>query len=449
MSTLRQRKERITIKGVDSKGFIPYDTDNLYPQRIKTLVSGSGRASACEEIFLHFVFGGGFYDEAFANTMANEDQTFDELLHEVNQDLGRYRGFALHVSYDANGATTALYCIPFEHVRLGGDKLTKRVNGKILVSDNWNNQYGTLKASEITIYDSYDPTKIASVVSEDPNAITKHNGQVFYYSIDGQLTYPTALIEPVAEDVISDGYISLYQSKALDNGFHNTSFLAYGGTLEQANRQALENIIESSMGVDAAGNVFLVTGIDPDKFKQLDIAATDVDKQFVVISDSVQERIRKIYQVPKVLAGDSMPGSLGATKEHYEAQQVYNAKTSPYRLMIERVIEKLTANWAMPLPEDKSIAQYNRYTDEQIPAELFSDLTTNERRELIGYEAVQTGQEDKPTLATVIGVGGVQSMVAIVESPTLSPDQKSYMLQSLFGLDEVTSNQLAGNGQVN
>lgn len=78
----------------------------------------------------------------------------------------------------------------------------------------------------------------------------------------------------------------------------------------------------------------------------------------------------------------------------------------------------------------------NRSKAEEIPAELLQDLTSNERRNLIGYADVEEADANKSILADRLGVGGTEAMVSVIQSPDIPDGQKQGLLSVLFGLTD-------------
>ena len=66
-------------------------------------------------------------------------------------------------------------------------------------------------------------------------------------------------------------------------------------------------------------------------------------------------------------------------------------------------------------------------------ADLLGVLSTNEKREALGYAARIA--EDGTILAQTLGVGGTQSLVEIAQSDTISDEEKRGYMQVLFGLN--------------
>ena len=70
-----------------------------------------------------------------------------------------------------------------------------------------------------------------------------------------------------------------------------------------------------------------------------------------------------------------------------------------------------------------------------IPTEAYSYLTDAEIRALYGYEPLKIeGVGEQKLLAEKLGVGGTQSLTAIISDPNLSIESKRATLELLFGL---------------
>ena len=118
-------KKRSTPEGV-----LPYDLDNLYPQRAELMIQGSATASACADLFKKHLYGEGFLDKSFGEKIINkEGQTTNDLLHDVIDDsvLGR-DSVAIHINYNALLQAVEFQKVPMKFVRIWDDKTEKHKN---------------------------------------------------------------------------------------------------------------------------------------------------------------------------------------------------------------------------------------------------------------------------------------------------------------------------------
>lgn len=68
-----------------------------------------------------------------------------------------------------------------------------------------------------------------------------------------------------------------------------------------------------------------------------------------------------------------------------------------------------------------------------LSTELLGVLSTNEKREALGYQPEES--ESDTVLAQTLGVGGTQSLIEVLQSETLTDADKRGVLQVVFGLD--------------
>ena len=91
---------------------IPFDRDNLYPNKIKSIAQRSGTTMSAIETLSNFVSGEGF---AQNSTVVNrEGQTLWDILRHITYSKAMHKGFALHFNYNVLGQITEINPINFE-----------------------------------------------------------------------------------------------------------------------------------------------------------------------------------------------------------------------------------------------------------------------------------------------------------------------------------------------
>ena len=92
---VEKRVYKVDAKSLD---YEPYDSDNLYPQRMKDIINASGTAKRSVETFAKYIHGGGFKDQTFYKSIINKKGiTADRLLRSVSQDYADYGGRAYYL----------------------------------------------------------------------------------------------------------------------------------------------------------------------------------------------------------------------------------------------------------------------------------------------------------------------------------------------------------------
>ena len=102
-----------------SDRIIPYDRDNLYPNKIKTIAQRSGTTLGAIEKFAEFMAGNGFLQNK--QVINRENQNLWDLTRFITYQKAMFNGFALHFNYNLLGQITEINPINFEFVRWAKD----------------------------------------------------------------------------------------------------------------------------------------------------------------------------------------------------------------------------------------------------------------------------------------------------------------------------------------
>ena len=95
-----------------------FGLENDYPQRLREIVDASATGSSCMSIYKKFIIGRGFAQADFYKAVIDSRGTsVDSLLDSVSEDLARFKGFALHVNYNALFQIVSVQHVPFEWLR--------------------------------------------------------------------------------------------------------------------------------------------------------------------------------------------------------------------------------------------------------------------------------------------------------------------------------------------
>ena len=114
------------------KGIFNFGDDNNYPNEVKSIIDNSVTASSCVELIKKFIKGKGVEVDFFLN---KDNDTTNNVLAKVAEDIANYKGFTLHIGYNELGLISSIKHIPFAWVRWGKED----VNGyksKLQVSKN-------------------------------------------------------------------------------------------------------------------------------------------------------------------------------------------------------------------------------------------------------------------------------------------------------------------------
>jgi hypothetical protein len=219
-----------------------------------------------------------------------------------------------------------------------------------------------------------------------------------------------------ADILIADFWLSAIQN-GMYPGFH-MDFRS--GNPSPEVKDALERDLQAKFGGNSnAGRMFLTFSDGNNGPVITAIPQPDLDKQFLVLNDSIQSKIFQSHGLPPVLLGTPTPGKLGATNEVTQAaQQFKNNTIEPLQSTLVNVFNKLlTINFEecdIAIQPLKPIG--NVITDQIL---ISSQMTPNELRKLI-HEYGYIDQVEVPEGETVIGDIAVQS---VTDKKILAPEQ--------------------------
>lgn len=393
---------RVDVKNSKADGIQSYDHDNLYPQRIKNIISNSGTASSCINLFAKFILGDGFKDKVFWKTKINETQTVDQLCRLVAQDYAMFKGFAVHVGYNALFEKVEFNHIPFENCRLG-EADDNQYAGKVIVYNKWGS--GKTNKKQFQSFNIYNPQKeIVAYQIESAGGFDLYRGQVFYFG--GQ--YPKCSLDAVLEDVQTDYEIKQFRLSTATNAFKGDQIieLPYEFASEEEREEVTQEWVNRT-GSEAAAKPLLIENPALKEgygIKFTNLQTKSYDREYEVTVRTVKDSIIECLGQPPILLGVAVAGKLGTSGEIADAFEFYNN----YTLQDKRVFEEAF----IELCKETSFNPSNDFT-----------IST------LNFGATNA----KPALIETLGVGGVTALSTILQSP-LDPNQKINTLKIVFGL---------------
>ena len=252
--------KRITTVRTSQWKITAYDKDNKYPQNLRMICDGSGTATACIRIHSKFIRGKGFVQNGDKVVNNKRGYTLDDILRSVSNDYAYFRGWALHVNYNANFKVSSITHVPFEHCRLGYIDDTGYA-GKIAVYNNWDyNLRKNIEKAKIDYIDRFNPDpEIIAYQVKQAGGWQHYKGQILWHSDDGEYTYPKGAFDPVLEDVETDGQLKTYKYRSVVNKFSAGHMFVHKGTFaSDEDRDKFIKGLNEFQGTENAGSIFLV-----------------------------------------------------------------------------------------------------------------------------------------------------------------------------------------------
>lgn len=349
-SVLRTDK-RCDSRNDRSLGIQTYGENNDYPQRLLEISEASGTAKSCLRTYAKFIGGQGFTNQTFYAAVVNrQGHSADHLLNLVAHDYAHFWGFALHINYNAMYQITEVQHIPFEHVRfekLDDDGLFNRV----AIHPDWGRRYQSLrrfKKDEISFVDLFDPSpeEIDRQV-EAAGGWDNYRGQVFYFSLSGERTYPTPIYDPVLTDMNTEEGIANVKNRNARNNFLTAGMLIdrrRKGQSHEQDDEVAEELRDFQTDTNACKLIYVEVESEEEEPKYVPFRGENYDSEFEYSEQSVQQNIGRVFNQPPILRAENIGANFGADLMT-NAYNYYNAVTRNERLDIERTFERLFSLW--------------------------------------------------------------------------------------------------------
>lgn len=351
---VKSSAKRFEVPDISNLSIKAYGSDNLYPQMMLDILANSPTGTLCVRRMARFIEGRGFKDQRLYGYVINsKGQTMDDILKLISADQARFKGFALHVNYNALVQVVEIHHVPFENCRVGSDDSEGYI-GKIAVHPDWSGkkkQGGKqLKVSKTTAdyIDVFNPIKeVVLSQIEFAGGIELYKGQILYCSGDGSMTYPTPMCDPVVTEMSTE--------EGLGNvSYRNTRnhFLVAGLLIKKKNSTNSDDADDDFMeGLakfqgDTEGNKIIGVTVESDedapKFEPF--VTENFDKTFELTEKRTVEKIYAAFEQEKFYRIRS--GSLGFSSDiATDVMNDYSDNLISDRQSIERELTKIFKHW--------------------------------------------------------------------------------------------------------
>ena len=364
LTNVKAEKQRIEIYDGLSLDIQNYGLKNDYPQRIKLVTSASVTAKGCISTYQKFMQGGGFTDASFYKAIVNSrGLTCDQLLNRIVRDIADYGGFAVHVNYNVLGQITDVSHVPFEHCRLTVEDSEGCVT-KIAIHRDWTKLKRLTRLSKETIryIPLFNPIKTVVLAQiESCGSIDNYKGQIYYFSLDGDLVYPKTIYDAAITDISTEAGISnvIYRNARMN-------FMPAGMLIRKTPQNTVSVNSQDNEGREKVESDFTKSfkqfqgDENACKIVDVEIEFDETAPEFVpfvvaknsnemqISSDLVKEKIGKVFLQPPILRAENVATgfTLQAMQDAYE---YYNSITLSERLEIERIFAQVFKNFINPI----------------------------------------------------------------------------------------------------
>ncbi len=329
---LSQYQERSYAESANSKGFVNYGDDNLFPQYLIDLFHSSSTHNALTTTIATMVFGEGFDATTLEGRLAFDQWNLNDELRRACVDFQIQGGFALEVNWSLDRTTIAnVSHLPFENIRSGFVNEDEQVD-YYYYSKDWSS-----KRAEVD-----------EICTFDPERNIDHPTQVFYVKpfSPGSFYYPKPCYTGSIDYIELDKEIGKYHINNIKNGMSPSFSIHFkNGIPPQEERNRIRMDIERQMsGASNAGKFIVTYSDDPERKPDFEpFQLSDAHNQYQFLSEEVTAKIMVGHRVTNPqMFGVAVPGKLGGGGELAESAALFEQNVvRPNRRIVEETVKTL------------------------------------------------------------------------------------------------------------
>lgn len=421
--------------------YITYGLNNEYPYYLLDMYRRSSKHNAIVNGKTNYIYGKGWRitqestleDEAVYNKFfnnASNDEDLNDVTEKLILDLELFNGFALAITWSKIGTIHSYEHIPFEKIRVNRDNKGFQIA-------TWYDELGNQMFPQ-----EKDIEKIECFDSNN-----RQGRQLFYYRVysAGVKHYPLPEYLGGLAWIEADVEIANFHNNNLRNNFWGGYLINFNNGIPTPEEQEeIERQIKHKFsGTDNAGRFVVTFNDDSSKAPSLlPLTPSDMDKQFSLLNDAVQQEIFISHRCTNpLLFGVKTEGQLGGTTELVASYEIFKSVYVDDRVQkIERIINYIASfNGVTTLeliPKDPISQQLSETA-------LLQAMTKEELREKAGLPEIETKQESS-VKDVIEAINSLSPLVANKVLESMSPNE----IRSLVSLPPKAEGEVITNVDV-
>jgi len=310
-----------------------YGADNLYPQKVKSIVIGSPIAHSATKAMSSFLRGDGW--EQNGEMVVNDNgETLNFLLRQAALSHSFYNSFTVHVNVNSMGGITDMRVVPFDFVRFGLPNSSGKYKD-VKISANWAGSQYTL-ARKILTYTLWgnEPVK------------DSEEGFIFYVIPENNV-YPLSVADSVLDSCQTDAEIQVFELGGIQNGFLGTSIFRHPGKItDPIERKAVIDMLRQLKGSTGANGIgYLETPPNFDGPLIENIPANNQDSLFEKTNKNVISRVLTTYTMPPAIVGIQPESGMFNQQQLEDSYVYYNLMTKDRRNILAEQFNYILSFW--------------------------------------------------------------------------------------------------------
>lgn len=312
---------------------IPYDYDNLYPNKIKSIALRSGSTKSAIEKASEFLTGDGFAQ--MSQIVNREGQNLWDILRFISYQKMMFGGFALHFNYNLFGQIAEIQPVNFEMVRWN-----KSIDG-FFVDPDWKRRNLRNRQKQ---YKPFNPSTVIDEINEC-GGIENYEGQLFYWIPTKADVYCLPEWDSVLDDAQFEAEAKLYSLSSIQNDYSLSGVLAYPKNF--ADKKDIEDAkadLKQDKGSANAGGIRVIGAMPTEGLSNwkwfTPISRNNIDSLHSNQIETAKNNIYAAFKLPPILVGIASQGMFNEAS-FADAFNYYNSATETYRKEIERELNKI------------------------------------------------------------------------------------------------------------
>ena len=235
------------IRANASKLWVPFDRDNLFPNRLYNMYKESPLQSSIIDNQIKYTYGAGLKEYSASIFTPNLGERWEDFIRKCITDYCIYGSFALQLILNDEGNRFLYYHVPVNQVRLGAYNEENIIDRAYLATD-WS-RISSNSVIEIKMFGCEQPKKgeryLMYCKPYDPD----------------ELFYAVPKWYSAANWVLADIALSKYFLNYIKNAFSANLAIRYPCDIDEEKKQELyELLVRSFGGEENAGNILLLFG---------------------------------------------------------------------------------------------------------------------------------------------------------------------------------------------
>ena len=326
-----------------------------------------------------------------------------EQVEDIARDILTYGGFALQIIRGRDGSVAEIYYLDLRFIRMNKEC------DVFYYSETW----GKSGKKDAVVYPAFRADvkdKWFSLTDEERNS---HASSVLFVKTARTQVYPMPVWAASVKACEIERIVDDYHLNSIQNGFAPSMIINFnnGTPTDEMKEEIEKNVNEKYGGAANAGRVIL--SFNPNKESATTIEVpniTDFGDKYNALSSHSRQQIFTAFRANPNLFGIPTEGNGFANEQYEESFTLYNR--------------------TQVLPVQRMIADaYDRIYGE------------TEVLKITPFSMGDNG-DTATSLASQLGVGGTQSLMSVLESATMTTEQKLGTLEVLFGLDSEAAHKI-------